>query len=245
MKNKISLLLFTAGVIIVAMLRPLPVLAGDFKLIANSSLKADTISTEELKKIFLEESSSLSDGTHVEPVLESDGPVHQAFLQQCLGRTSDDLQTYYRALVFTGRGSMPKELSSDAGVVAYVARTRGAIGYVSIATSTQGVKTLTLSDSKFNPQRRVIRRIEPEYPETLRRLNISGTVRLRVTISARGNVEQVELLGGNPILGESAISAVKQWLYTAGHSRDLIEVSIPFDPRSKFFSGPASHPRQV
>jgi len=232
MKNKISLLLFTAGVIIVAMLRPLPVLAGDFKLIANSSLKADTISTEELKKIFLEESSSLSDGTHVEPVLESDGPVHQAFLQQCLGRTSDDLQTYYRALVFTGRGSMPKELSSDAGVVAYVARTRGAIGYVSIATSTEGVKTLTLLDSKDNAQRKVIRRVKPEYPETLRRLNIGGTVRLRVTISAKGNVEEVELLGGNPILGEAAIVAVKQWVYTAGHSRDLIEVSIPFDPHS-------------
>ena len=79
------------------MLGPFPVLASDFKLIANSSLKADAVSAEELKKIFLEESSSLSDGTHVEPVLESDGPVHRAFLQQCLGRTSDDLQTCYRA----------------------------------------------------------------------------------------------------------------------------------------------------
>jgi TonB family protein len=214
------------------MLGPFPVLASDFKLIANSSLKADTVSAEELKKIFLEESSSLSDGTHVEPVLESDGPVHRAFLQQCLGRSSDDLQTYYRALVFTGRGSMPKELSSDAGVVAYVARTRGAIGYVSIATSTEGVKTLTLLDSTDNAQRKVIRRVKPEYPETLRRLKIGGTVRLLVTISAKGNVEEVELLGGNPILGEAAIVAVKQWVYTAGHSRELIEVSIPFDPHS-------------
>jgi len=214
------------------MLGPFPVLASDFKLIANSSLKADSVSAEELKKIFLEESSSLSDGTHVEPVLESDGPVHRAFLQQCLGRSSDDLQSYYRALVFTGRGSMPKELSSDAGVVAYVARTRGAIGYVSIATSTEGVKTLTLLDSKDNAQRKVIRRVKPEYPETLRRLKIGGTVRLRVTISAKGNVEEVELLGGNPILGEAAIVAVKQWVYTAGHSRELIEVSIPFDPHS-------------
>jgi TonB family protein len=214
------------------MLGPFPVLASDFKLIANSSLKADSVSAEELKKIFLEESSSLSDGTHVEPVLESDGPVHRAFLQQCLGRSSDDLQSYYRALVFTGRGSMPKELSSDAGVVAYVARTRGAIGYVSIATSTEGVKTLTLLDSKDNAQRKVIRRVKPEYPETLRRLKIGGTVRLRVTISAKGNVEEVELLGGNPILGEAAIVAVKQWVYTAGHSRELIEVSIQFDPHS-------------
>ncbi len=37
---------------------------------------------------------------------------------------------------------MPKELDSDAEVVAYVIRTRGAIGYVSAETSTEGVKTL-------------------------------------------------------------------------------------------------------
>ncbi len=46
--------------------------------------------------------------------IEKDGPVHEAFLKEYMGRTDDDLQTYYRALVFTGRGSMPKELGSDA-----------------------------------------------------------------------------------------------------------------------------------
>jgi ABC-type phosphate transport system substrate-binding protein len=37
---------------------------------------------------------------------------------------------------------MPKTLAADAEVVAYVAKTRGAIGYVSAAASTAGVKTL-------------------------------------------------------------------------------------------------------
>jgi TonB family protein len=204
-------------------------LADTVKLIANSSVKADSISPGELKKVFLEQSNSLKDGTHVEPVLERGGPVHEAFLQQYLGRTNDDLQTYYRALVFTGRGSMPKAFGSDAEVVAYVARTRGAIGYVGVDSGTEGVKTVSIVGSSNDVHRVLITRIEPDYPETLRRLNIGGTVRLRVTISAKGSVERVELLGGNPILGESAISAVKQWIYTPGHSGDLIEVSIPFD----------------
>jgi TonB family protein len=73
--------------------------------------------------------------------------------------------------------------------------------------------------------------VEPDYPETLKRLGIGGMVRLRTTISAKGNVEDVDLLGGNPILGEAAISAVKQWVYAAGHSRSTIEVNIPFDPK--------------
>jgi hypothetical protein len=44
-------------------------------------------------------------------------------------------------------------------------------------------------------------------------------------------VEAVNLLGGNPILGESAIKAVKRWVYAAGPSRTTMEVSVPFDPR--------------
>jgi TonB family protein len=206
-------------------------LASEVKVIANSSVKVDTISAAELKKVFLEQRISLSDGTHVEPVLEKDGPVHEAFLQQCLGGTDDDLQNYYRALVFSGRGSMPKQLDSDAEVVAYVARTRGAIGYVAAETSTEGVKLLAIGDSKSEGGRKLIQRVEPTYPETLRRLGIGGIVRLHVTISAKGNVENVELLGGNPILGESAIAAVKQWVYSAGRSQTVVEVSIPFDSK--------------
>jgi hypothetical protein len=55
-------------------------LAGEIKIIANSSVKADSISADDLKRIYLEERSSLRDGTHVEPVLEKDGSVHRAFL---------------------------------------------------------------------------------------------------------------------------------------------------------------------
>lgn len=199
------------------------------KVIVNSSVNADTISAEEIKRIFLEENTSLADGSHVEPVLEKSGAVHEAFLQEYVGRTDDDLQSYYRALVFTGRGSMPKELSSDAEVVAYVARTRGAIGYVNAAFNVEGVKTLSIVDGRKHDARRLITHVEPDYPETLKRLNIGGTVRLQVTIAARGNVENVVLLGGNPILAESAMFAVRQWIYASGRSRTLAEVSIAFD----------------
>ena len=203
-------------------------LADNVKVIANSSVKADAISAADLRRVFLEERIALADGSHVEPVLEKGGPVHVAFLEY-LGISEDDLQTYYRTLVFTGKGSMPKELGSDAEVVAYVARTRGAIGYVSSAASLEGVKTLAIGVPSSSAERKLIARVEPDYPETLRQLNIGGTVRLRVSISAKGNVENVELLGGNPILGESAKIAVMKWIYAAGSSRTITEVSILFD----------------
>jgi TonB family protein len=204
--------------------------ATDIRVIANPSVKTDTITAAELKKVFLEENISLSDGSHVEPVLEKGGPVHRTFLHQYLDKTEDDLRNYYQTLVFSGKGSMPKELGSDAEVIAYVAKTRGAIGYVSFESSVEGMKTLAVQDGHDNGERKLITRIAPEYPSTLKQMNIGGTVRLHLTVAPKGNVEAVLVLGGNPILGEAAASAVKGWIYTPNRSRTTIEVSIPFDP---------------
>ena len=116
--------------------------AADLKVIANSSVAASSISVDELKAVFLATKSSLADGSRVEPVLQKDGPAHETFLKEFIGKTDSAFETYFRSLVFTGKASMPKTTASDAEMVAYVAKTKGAIGYVSAGASTAGVKTL-------------------------------------------------------------------------------------------------------
>ena len=116
--------------------------AADVKVIANPSVGASSVSADELKGIFLATKTSLGDGSHVEPVLEKGGAVHESFVKEYLGKTDAALETYYRSLVFTGKGSMPKTLAGDAEVVAYVAKTKGAMGYVGSGASTAGVKVL-------------------------------------------------------------------------------------------------------
>ena len=116
--------------------------SNDIKVIVNPSVAASTVSADELKGVFLETKTSLSDGSHVEPVLLKSGAVHDAFLKQYVGKTDEALNTYYRSLVFTGKGSMPKAFASDAEVVNFVEKTKGAIGYVGAGTNTGGAKTL-------------------------------------------------------------------------------------------------------
>lgn len=116
--------------------------AAALKVIANASVSQSSISNDDLQQVFLEDKDSLG-GTHVSPVLEKEGPTHQAFLK-AIGKSDSALQAFYRSLVFSGKGSMPKICSSDAEVVAYVAKTKGAVGYVSPGTSTDGVKVLEL-----------------------------------------------------------------------------------------------------
>jgi len=221
---------FRILVVVAGLIMSLPAFAAGVKIIANPSVKADSISTEELKSVFLEEKNSLPDGSRVEPVLAKGGSAHDAFVKEYLGKTEASLQTYYRTLVFTGKGSMPKAEASDSDVVAYVARTRGAIGYVGLETNTDGVKTLAVTSGDNLATRRLISRVEPVYPPELYKNHIGGIVRLKVTIAANGNVESAEVLGGNPVLGEYAIAAVKTWVYAAASSKTKTEISIPFDP---------------
>ncbi len=117
--------------------------AGDVKVVANPSVSSSAVSADELKDVYLENSDSLG-GSHVQPVLQKGGTAHEAFLKDYLGKSDSVLQTYYRSLVFTGKGEMPKAFASDAEIVAYVAKTKGAIGYVSSGTDTAGVKVLSV-----------------------------------------------------------------------------------------------------
>jgi len=121
---------------------PSPAAAADFKVVANPSVKASQISIDDLKGVFLATKTSL-DGTQVEPVLAKTGTAHDAFLKD-LGKSDAALSTYYRSLVFTGKAAMPKMCATDAEVIDYVSKTKGAIGYVSAAANASGTKTLDL-----------------------------------------------------------------------------------------------------
>jgi hypothetical protein len=121
----------------------LPLAAADVKVIANPSVTETSISAGDLKLVFLETKSSVG-GVHVEPVLAQSGAAHEAFLNQYVGKSDAALSAYYRSLVFTGKAAMPKTFATDAQVVAYVSKTKGAIGYVSSAAETAGVTTLAV-----------------------------------------------------------------------------------------------------
>jgi ABC-type phosphate transport system substrate-binding protein len=119
--------------------------AADVQVIANSSVKASAVSADELKNVFLGAKTSLSDGSSVEPVLAQAGAAHEAFLKEVVGKSDSALKNHLKTLVFTGKGSMPKSFASDAEIVKYVAKTPGAIGYVSAGADAAGVKKIALN----------------------------------------------------------------------------------------------------
>jgi TonB family protein len=79
-------------------------------------------------------------------------------------------------------------------------------------------------------ERKVLSRVDPDYPVALQKLYIGGVVRVEVVVSANGSVRSLKLLGGSPILGQSSMKAIKQWKYVPAATDETLTVKIEFDP---------------
>jgi TonB family protein len=60
---------------------------------------------------------------------------------------------------------------------------------------------------------RLIRKIEPIYPEEARSAHIQGTVRFDAVIAQDGTVAHLTVVSGHPLLVPAALDAVRQWVY--------------------------------
>jgi TonB family protein len=60
---------------------------------------------------------------------------------------------------------------------------------------------------------KIVRRVQPEYPDTARREHLQGTVRLHAIIAKDGTIRKLRVLTGYCSLSEAAMKAVRQWRY--------------------------------
>ena len=63
-------------------------------------------------------------------------------------------------------------------------------------------------------QPKKLKDVAPVYPDIAKQARVQGVVILECTISPQGKVTNVKVLRGIPLLNDSAMSAVKQWVYT-------------------------------
>jgi TonB family protein len=59
----------------------------------------------------------------------------------------------------------------------------------------------------------LVTKVSPEYPPDAKDRHIQGVVLLRVIIGKEGNVSEIQLISGHPLLAPAAIEAVQQWKY--------------------------------
>jgi TonB family protein len=78
-----------------------------------------------------------------------------------------------------------------------------------------------------------VTQVNPEYPALARKMNMTGTVRLMVTVAASGNVVRSEELGGSPVLVRAALDAIAKakWEPSVQETKELVE--IKFQPEAE------------
>jgi protein TonB len=62
-------------------------------------------------------------------------------------------------------------------------------------------------------QPRIIRKVDPVYPDLAIQSRIGALVILEAEVDTRGYVKNVKVLKGHPLFDESAMTAVRQWRY--------------------------------
>jgi len=120
------------------------VASDDLVIIANPDLADSAIEQRELQRIYLGKKTRWEDNTSIVPVMLKSGPLHDEFIEGYIDRSVQRFVTYWRQMVFTGKGMPPKSFASESDLVDFVARTPGSVGYVSTSVNVSSVKKLEL-----------------------------------------------------------------------------------------------------
>ena len=89
---------------------------------------------------------------------------------------------------------------------------------------------IILPASGQGDNRRLVTQIMPAYPENLKKFNVSGIVKLQITISPNGVVKEIKNTGGNPVLVDLATNAVRKWKYAPAPAETVAKVELTFKP---------------
>jgi len=117
-------------------------------LIVNPKLTVEDMTKKHLADIFLGKKTQWPDKTPVVFVMLKGGAVHKQFLKDFVGKTESQFKTYWKKQVFTGKAKMPKDFKTEKELIAYVTKTKGAIGYVSPKSLSDKDKVKKLSIKK-------------------------------------------------------------------------------------------------
>jgi len=81
-------------------------------------------------------------------------------------------------------------------------------------------------------KRKIRTRVMPDYPLLARQVNVSGKVKIEATVAADGHVAATKVIGGSPLLVNSALDALKKWRFEPSAKDSTETVEFDFNNRN-------------
>ena len=78
--------------------------------------------------------------------------------------------------------------------------------------------------------RRAKTKVQPDYPDLARKMNITGSVKIEVVVAPNGTVKNARIVGGHPVLATAALEAAKKWRFEPAPAESTGIVDFKFEP---------------
>lgn len=125
-----------------------------FKIVINRANPKTELTTKDVQRIFYKRTTRWEDWqgggdfVRVTPIdRERGAEVRKLFSKKIFRKSTSAIESYWQRQIFSGEDIPPDKLATEAEVIEFVRRNRGAIGYVSQdAVLADGVKELRISD---------------------------------------------------------------------------------------------------
>ena len=78
--------------------------------------------------------------------------------------------------------------------------------------------------------RKALNNPAPAYPETARQFRLSGVVKVQVLVAPDGQIKEVKVIGGHPVLVSAVQDTLKNWKYTPASSETTVTLVFNFHP---------------
>lgn len=101
----------------------------------------NALTKDDISRIFLGKKKVFPNGAEAIPIdLPEGSALRSAFVSTVLSKNDQQIKAYWAQLLFTGKGTPPKEISSDAEAKKLVAENPALIGYIDKAQADASVK---------------------------------------------------------------------------------------------------------
>lgn len=77
--------------------------------------------------------------------------------------------------------------------------------------------------------RRAKIKVQPEYPELARKMELAGVVKIEVTVAPNGTVKAARVVGGHPVLAGAALDAARKWRFEPAPAESSGVIEFKFE----------------
>ncbi|CBL44619.1 Hypothetical protein HDN1F_10360 [gamma proteobacterium HdN1] len=137
----LALPLFYAGAGLFSMVAP-SIAHAEIAIITHPSASLDAASKEEVARIYLGKSTQIQ-GTKLTPIdLIEGNKTRDAFYLKTTGKSPAQVNSYWSAQIFSGKGQPPETAVDDIEMVQTISSNSGQIGYVDVSAVNASVKVI-------------------------------------------------------------------------------------------------------